>query len=135
VGHGRPDWREHLRFATDLIPVTEEAAHREMAVVVQTLSALPVDATCFGLIHFDMEADNMRWRDGMPTVFDCDDCAHYWFAADVAYALRDLYDDRRGLRLGAATLYAAPPGDPNGPRGVMGWLLARCATAGGAWRW
>jgi Ser/Thr protein kinase RdoA (MazF antagonist) len=41
-----------------------------------------------------MEADNMRWRDGMPTVFDCDDCAHYWFAADVAYALRDLYADR-----------------------------------------
>ena len=37
-------------------------------------------------------------------------------------------------RLGAATLYAAPPGDPNGPRGVMGWLLARCATAGCAWR-
>ena len=29
-----------------------------------------------------------------PTVFDCNDCAQYWFAADVAYALRDLYDDR-----------------------------------------
>jgi Ser/Thr protein kinase RdoA (MazF antagonist) len=41
-----------------------------------------------------MEADNMRWRDGVPAIFDLDDCAHYWFAADVAYALRDLYEDR-----------------------------------------
>ena len=48
----------------------------------------------FGLIHFDMEADNLRWQDGAPTVFDFDDCAHSWFAADVAYALRDLYGDR-----------------------------------------
>lgn len=94
AGHGRPDWQEHLRFAMDLIPVTEVAAHRELAAVAQALNALPIDVTCFGLIHFDMEADNMRWQDGVPTVFDCDDCAHYWFAADIAYALRDLYADR-----------------------------------------
>lgn len=94
AGTGRASWREHLAFATNQIPVTEEAAHRELTVVTQALGALPADPARFGLIHFDMEADNMRWRDGVPTVFDCDDCAHNWFAADVAYALRDLYDDR-----------------------------------------
>jgi len=94
VGAGRPDWRAHLADATDLVPVAEEAAHRELEVVARALGALPTDAACFGLIHFDMEADNMRWQDGVPTVFDFDDCAHYWFAADVAYALRDLYGDR-----------------------------------------
>lgn len=93
-GSGRPSWREHLAFANDVIPATEVAAHRELAVIAQALSSLPSDAARFGLIHFDMEADNMRWRDGVPTVFDCDDCAHYWFAADVAYALRDLFEDR-----------------------------------------
>lgn len=36
----------------------------------------------------------MCWLDSVPAVFDFDDCAHYWFAADVAYALRDLYEDR-----------------------------------------
>src|SRR5947209_3292741 len=36
----------------------------------------------------------MHWLDGVPGVFDFDDCAHYWFVADVAYALRDVYDDR-----------------------------------------
>jgi Ser/Thr protein kinase RdoA (MazF antagonist) len=94
AGSGHPDWQQHLLFAKDLIPVTAEAAHRELAVIASALSALPMDATCFGLIHFDLEVDNMRWQDGMPTVFDFDDCAHYWFAADVAYALRDLYHDR-----------------------------------------
>lgn len=94
AGCGRPTWREHLQFAKGQIPVTEEAAHGELRVVTQALSALPADATCFGLIHFDLEADNMRWQDGVPTLFDCDDCAHYWFAADIAYALRDLYEDR-----------------------------------------
>ncbi len=94
VGAGRPDWRQHLADATNLIPGAETAAHRELEVVRRALSALPTDAACFGLIHFDMEADNMRWHDGAPTVFDFDDCAHYWFTADVAYALRDLYGDR-----------------------------------------
>lgn len=93
-GAGRPSWREHLAFARDQIPVTEDAAHRELTIVTRALGALPVDTAHFGLIHFDMEADNMRWQEGGPTIFDCEDCARYWFAADVAYALRDLYDDR-----------------------------------------
>ena len=93
-GRGRPDWREHLAFAQDTIPATEEAAHAELTVVTRALSALRTDSSRFGLIHFDMEADNMRWQDGVPGVFDVDDCARYPFAADVAYALRDLYEDR-----------------------------------------
>jgi Ser/Thr protein kinase RdoA (MazF antagonist) len=90
----RLDWRGHLAFAKDLIPATEAAAHRELAFVEQALGALHADAACFGLIHVDMEADNMRWQEGVQTIFDFDDCARYWFVADVAYALRDLYEDR-----------------------------------------
>jgi len=93
-GRGRPDWRDHLAWARDTIPAAEEAAHAELAVVARALGALRLDAARFGLIHFDMEADNMRWQDGVPGVFDVDDCARYPFAADVAYALRDLYEDR-----------------------------------------
>ncbi len=93
-GRGRPDWREHLAWARDTIPAAEEAAHAELAVVARALGALHTDSSRFGLIHFDMEADNMRWQDGAPGVFDFDDCARYPFAADIAYALRDLYEDR-----------------------------------------
>lgn len=94
AGRGRPSWQDHLLLTKNFIPDTEEAAHYELAVVTTALGALQVDATEFGLIHFDLEADNMVWHDGVPTVFDFDDSAHYWFAADIAYALRDLYDDR-----------------------------------------
>jgi len=93
-GGGRPDWREHLADARGIIPAAEVAAHAELAVVARALGALRLDASRFGLIHFDMEADNMRWQDGVPGVFDFDDCARYPLAADVAYALRDLYEDR-----------------------------------------
>lgn len=93
-GRGRPDWREHLAFARTTIPAAEGAAHGELAVVEGALGALRPDASRVGLIHFDMEADNMRWQDGAPGIFDFDDCARYPCAADVACALRDLYEDK-----------------------------------------
>ncbi len=93
-GRGRPDWLDHLAFAKCMIPPAEDAAHAEMAFVEHALGGLCSDSSRFGLIHFDMEADNMRWQDGVPGIFDFDDCARYPFAADVAYALRDLYEDK-----------------------------------------
>ena len=93
-GRGRPDWHEHLAFVQSTIPAAERAAHAELAVVARGLDVLRLDASRAGVIHFDMEADNMRWQSGVPGIFDFDDCAHYPFAADVAYALRDLYEDR-----------------------------------------
>jgi len=93
-GRGRPDWWDHLAFAKGMIPPAEEAAHAELAFVEHALGALGSDSSRCGLIHFDMEADNMRWQDGVPGIYDFDDCARYPFAADVAYALRDLYEDK-----------------------------------------
>ncbi|GAC1402592.1 MAG: hypothetical protein NVSMB52_16560 [Chloroflexota bacterium] len=93
VARGRPDWREHLAFARNEIPANEEAAHRELASIGDIFQKLKVDSTNSGTIHFDMEADNLRWKNGEPAVFDFDDCARYPFAADVAYALRGLYED------------------------------------------
>jgi Ser/Thr protein kinase RdoA (MazF antagonist) len=94
AGTDRPTWRDHMAWTRQEIPPTEEAAHTELAYVTDALGALPADLSSFGLIHFDLEADNMCWQDGMPGIFDFDDCAHSWFAADIAYALRDLYEDR-----------------------------------------
>ena len=58
-----------------------------------TLQALPRTNENFGLIHFDFELDNIIWRDDRPIAIDFDDCAHYWYAADVAFALRTLFND------------------------------------------
>ena len=44
-------------------------------------------------IHFDFELDNIVWNTDKTGIIDFDDSAFYWFVADIAFALRDLYDD------------------------------------------
>jgi Ser/Thr protein kinase RdoA (MazF antagonist) len=53
---------------------------------------LPPDDSRFGLIHGDFELDNLAWLDGVPTAYDFDEATRSWYAADVAYALRDAED-------------------------------------------
>ena len=91
---GRPAWSDHLASARRIIPRSEVAAWAELDAVEASLRPLPAGPANFGLIHFDLELDNIHWHDGEAGVYDCDDCAWYWFAADVVNALRDLFDDR-----------------------------------------
>jgi len=41
--------------------------------------------------------DNLLWRDDEIGIVDFDDCAYYPFAADIALALRDLWEDKVAL--------------------------------------
>ncbi|GIH09685.1 hypothetical protein Rhe02_77520 [Rhizocola hellebori] len=54
------------------------------------LAHLPRDTGQFGLTHGDFELDNIAWEGGEPTIYDFDDAGLSWFAADIAFALRDL---------------------------------------------
>ncbi len=92
-GPARPSWIDHLAYARQYIPVSETAAWREMDSVERALSQRPADPANFGMIHYDFEQDNIVWQDNHISVLDFDDCARYWYAADVACALRDVYDD------------------------------------------
>ena len=49
-------------------------------------------ATNYGLIHGDFELDNLFWQDDTMALLDFDDCSYYWNVADVAFALRDLFE-------------------------------------------
>ena len=89
----RPSWQDHIAFAEVMIPVEEHAAHVELAAVGARLERVS-PAEDLGLIHFDLEPDNMSWLEGKPWIFDFDDCARYPLVADIAFALRELYDDR-----------------------------------------
>lgn len=92
----RETWRDHLAMALPFVesdPVLEAEWHRLM----NWAGALPDGPEDFGLIHFDFESDNLRWHAGTIGVLDFDDCSHYWFVADMAYALRDLF--REGVDL------------------------------------
>jgi len=92
-----PWWSDHLRMARREIPANEECALKELRAVEERLGKLAVNADSFGLIHFDFELDNLRWQDDQAGILDFDDCACYWFEADIAFALRDLFQDRASL--------------------------------------
>jgi Ser/Thr protein kinase RdoA (MazF antagonist) len=72
------------RFAED--PALVKATAR----LVDRLVRLPRDRSRFGAVHGDFELDNLAWEAGRATAFDFDEAAQSWYAADIAYALRDL---------------------------------------------
>ncbi|MCX4706158.1 phosphotransferase enzyme family protein [Streptomyces sp. NBC_01373] len=73
-------------FADDTALV--EATERLTAM----MSDLPRCQDRWGVVHGDFELDNMAWEDGRPTAYDFDEAALSWYAADIAYAVRDLTD-------------------------------------------
>ena len=89
----RPSWKDHVHFAERMIPVSEKDAYRELCSVKEMLSSLQSGIDTFGLIHFDFELDNLKWEKDEAGILDFDDCAFYWFEADIAFSLRDLFED------------------------------------------
>ncbi|MBX3083764.1 MAG: phosphotransferase [Anaerolineae bacterium] len=92
-GTGRSAWQDHLAWVAASLPADEQSARRALSKLQGELNKLPVTPQNFGLIHYDFELDNVLWNAHGLSIIDFDDCAHYWFIADVAYALRDLADD------------------------------------------
>ncbi|WP_129790069.1 phosphotransferase enzyme family protein [Promicromonospora panici] len=72
------------RFAEDAPLV------RAAAILSDRLAALARDPIRFGVVHGDFELDNLAWEADRATAFDFDEAARSWYAADIAYALRDL---------------------------------------------
>lgn len=90
---GRPTWREHMAMVSRTLPANEKAARQTLDDLQRRLSALTSHEQNFGLIHFDFELDNILWNGDQAGIIDFDDSASYWFAADIAFALRDLFGD------------------------------------------
>jgi Ser/Thr protein kinase RdoA (MazF antagonist) len=97
----RRSWKDDLEQARNYVPPDSPAMLSEWEQLAQALSALPVDRDRYGLIHFDFEPDNLLWNVDRIAILDFDDCAHYWFAADIAFALRDLFVDSADLGNGS----------------------------------
>jgi len=92
-GAGRATIHEHLRAVEQQLPAHEQAARHMLTILERQVATLPTSAQTFGLIHYDFELDNLLWDDQRVCIVDLDDCAGYWFVADIAFALRDLFDD------------------------------------------
>lgn len=92
-GTGRVSWKDHLDMVDARLPKDELAAKATLNQVQEQLSRLPIHNDNFGLIHFDFELDNIIWNEHQVGVVDFDDSAYCWFGADIAFALRDAFDD------------------------------------------
>ncbi len=90
TGHGLvdvPDATERLRVPTTS-PVPAETA--ALAVVLRhELDQLPRDPEVHGVLHGDPEADNVVLTEDGLVLIDLDRVHTGWYAADVAFALRD----------------------------------------------
>jgi len=86
----RPQWQETLATLASWLPADERAAHNYLAQASAWLSSLPSGPEDYGLIHWDLCIDNLSWDSTQYHIFDFDDAAYFWYAADLAFALDDL---------------------------------------------
>lgn len=89
----RPSWMEHLDFIREHVASGELGLLQELESITTWTESLPCNEENFGLIHFDFELDNLCWDGNEIQMLDFDDCTHHWYVADIALALRDLFDD------------------------------------------
>jgi len=87
-------WKDYLDRVDQELPTRDSVARKALDRLSIRLGDLPGREDNFGLIHYDFKVDNLIWNNHLPGIIDFDDCAGYWFVADIAYALRDLCDDR-----------------------------------------
>ena len=92
VPSARPTLQDHLAQAKHLLPQDVPAVRDELHRLESSLDTLPLDRDTYGLIHFDFELDNLIWQGRTAQMLDFDDCSRGWYAADIAFALRDLFD-------------------------------------------
>ncbi|WP_275002452.1 phosphotransferase enzyme family protein [Promicromonospora iranensis] len=86
---GLPEAFTELAEIPDLF-AEDPALVKAAARLSDRLAGLPRDRSRFGVVHGDFELDNLAWDAGRATAFDFDEAALSWYAADVAYAVRDL---------------------------------------------
>lgn len=89
----RPTWRDQLNLAHQYITAADKGLQAEWQYLMDWASTLPTGPDEYGLIHYDFELDNLLWQGQEITILDFDDCLHSWYVADIAYALRDLFED------------------------------------------
>ena len=92
ISSARPTWRERLEQRSHNLPADAPGISEERERIVETLDTLEVTRATFGPIHFDVELDNLIWGEHAIHVLDFDECAHCWYVADIAFALRELFE-------------------------------------------
>ncbi|WP_456275223.1 phosphotransferase enzyme family protein [Bacillus sp. AK128] len=93
----RHSWRDQLVFVEHTLLEDDDAATKELHFLNETLTKLQTNEESSGLIHYDFELDNLCWSEKGISILDFDDSITSFSAADIAYALRDLFVDEVSL--------------------------------------
>jgi Ser/Thr protein kinase RdoA (MazF antagonist) len=87
------DAASHLAAPPWLDVVADATRSLDGHALLAELEGLPSSDELVGVVHGDPELDNVIWNEaGEPIFVDLDDVSRSWFAADVAFALRDFVD-------------------------------------------
>ena len=87
----RKTWKDHLGLIKKQISRNDQAIFKKIEAVEEWAESSTAKT---GLIHYDFELDNLHWYPDSIKIFDFDDSSVYWYGADIAYALRDLFIEK-----------------------------------------
>ncbi len=86
--HSRPDYfdKYNMTYLDRLIPDEYGELKTAIAKRLDAFRALPMDKSCYGLVHFDFSDGNWHidMDTGAITVFDFDNCMNCWYMFDLA---------------------------------------------------
>ena len=86
--HRRPDYfdKYNMTYLNSLIPDEYRELKKAVARRLDEFHTLPVDESCYGLVHFDFSDGNWHidMDTGEITVFDFDNCLNCWYMFDLA---------------------------------------------------
>lgn len=68
-------------------PILDEEVYRAEVKYKNEINTLPISKDNYGIIHYDIHADNFFVDDGKIMLFDFDACQFNWYAADIASAV------------------------------------------------
>lgn len=73
--------------------VVAPAVAREARRLQAVLASVPRTPERFGLIHSDLELDNLMWQGDQVAMLDFDEFGEGWYLLDIAKALTDLLEE------------------------------------------
>lgn len=88
----RNDYVQQLAELDSFLPQSEDLARRELETIKTWLTTLDINQDNYGIIHFDFELDNLIWDGDNVQIIDFESSMEHWHTADIAFALRDLFN-------------------------------------------
>ena len=80
-------WDEDAINLRQLIPADQTLVLEKFDVLQQYFQALPKAPQVYGVIHRDVQANNLCFDNGKLWVIDFDDCEYNWYLMDIAVSL------------------------------------------------